>query len=29
MVETTVKQRAFSFIVSEFRVMNWETRRYF
>ena len=29
MVETTVKHRAFSFLVSEFCVMNWETRRYF
>ena len=29
MVETTVKQRAFSFIVSEDSSMNWETQRYF
>ena len=29
MAETTLKPRAFVFIVSEFSNMNWETRRYF
>ena len=29
MAETTLKPRAFVFVVSEFSNMNWETRRYF
>ena len=29
MAETTLKPRAFVFIVSEFSNMNWETQRYF
>ena len=29
MAKTTLKPRAFVFIVSEFSNMNWETRRYF
>ena len=29
MAETTLKLRAFVFIVSEFSNMNWETQRFF